>query len=151
MKSKLNCKIVYFDIDNFKAYNDVYGFENGDRFLKHFTQILKTHIPDEDFIGHIGGDDFISILYRTTPRQSAIKSSRFSISPCCSIINRTTWTRALSSRKTRYGNEEALSLLSLTIVGTTATQYNNIYDLSENIARMKRFCKLKEGSNCMIT
>ena len=34
--------ILYFDLDNFKAYNDLYGFENGDRVLKEFAEILKT-------------------------------------------------------------------------------------------------------------
>ncbi len=54
--------ILYFDVDNFKPYNDVYGFENGDRLIRCLSRILKEHIPKTNFIGHIGGDDFITIL-----------------------------------------------------------------------------------------
>lgn len=50
---------VYLDFDNFKPFNDRYGFRMGDRAIIMFTEILKKHIPvHEAFIGHIGGDDF---------------------------------------------------------------------------------------------
>ncbi|WP_226962115.1 GGDEF domain-containing protein [Sulfurimonas marina] len=48
----------YFDLDNFKAYNDKYGFRNGDRIIQLFADILHKHLPQEYFKGHIGGDDF---------------------------------------------------------------------------------------------
>lgn len=54
--------ILYIDIDNFKPYNDVYGFEKGDMVLRTVTAILKQNIPSDQFIGHIGGDDFIAVL-----------------------------------------------------------------------------------------
>lgn len=57
--------VLYIDLNNFKAYNDVYGFEAGDRVIKTTANILvKTVMPSENsdnFIGHIGGDDFIVI------------------------------------------------------------------------------------------
>lgn len=57
--------IIYIDLDNFKAYNDVYGFANGDLMLKLIADISKdvlySYGTSEDFIGHIGGDDFIII------------------------------------------------------------------------------------------
>ena len=50
--------IIYFDLDNFKAYNDVYGFANGDEIIKFTARtILKSmhHYRVEDtFVGHIG-------------------------------------------------------------------------------------------------
>ena len=58
--------MLYFDLDNFKAYNDVYGFANGDEIIKFTakTIIKNVHSKDEDnnFVGHIGGDDFIAII-----------------------------------------------------------------------------------------
>lgn len=58
--------MLYFDLDNFKAYNDVYGFSNGDEIIKFTarTIIKNVHSKDEDnnFVGHIGGDDFIAII-----------------------------------------------------------------------------------------
>lgn len=49
---------VYFDLNHFKAYNDTYGFRNGDRVIQMFADILKRELPAEYFQGHIGGDDF---------------------------------------------------------------------------------------------
>ncbi|MDP4180544.1 MAG: response regulator [Bacillota bacterium] len=57
--------VVYADLDNFKAYNDVYGFASGDRAIKLTADILVDCVhsfgTQTDFIGHVGGDDFILI------------------------------------------------------------------------------------------
>jgi len=59
--------IAYFDLDNFKAYNDTYGYSAGDRIISHCASlILKCRDDlgadvDDFFIGHVGGDDFIMI------------------------------------------------------------------------------------------
>lgn len=50
--------LCYFDLDNFKAYNDVYGFRNGDRVILLFADVIKKSLSDEFFKAHIGGDDF---------------------------------------------------------------------------------------------
>lgn len=57
-----SCSIMYIDIDNFKAFNDVYGFSKGDMIIKALADILKKAVGENDFVGHIGGDDFIVIL-----------------------------------------------------------------------------------------
>ena len=61
--------IMYFDLDNFKAYNDVYGFANGDEIIKFTARTITKHvhqIPEGNtFIGHIGGDDFVAIISKT--------------------------------------------------------------------------------------
>lgn len=54
-----NYHLIYFDLDNFKPFNDKYGFRNGDRVLILFADILKKRLHKKEFfIGHIGGDDF---------------------------------------------------------------------------------------------
>lgn len=57
--------VLYLDLDNFKAYNDTYGFEAGDFIIKTTSNLLvKLTMQNEDaddFIGHIGGDDFIIV------------------------------------------------------------------------------------------
>ena len=61
--------MLYFDLDNFKAYNDVYGFANGDEIIKFTARTMSKHIHQldstESFIGHIGGDDFVAIIEPT--------------------------------------------------------------------------------------
>lgn len=56
---------IYIDLDNFKIYNDIYGFEAGDRVLVATADILRNSLEyniDEYFLGHIGGDDFIIFI-----------------------------------------------------------------------------------------
>ncbi len=57
--------VIYGDLDNFKAYNDVYGFASGDRAIKLTADIIVDNVHNYgnqgDFIGHIGGDDFVLI------------------------------------------------------------------------------------------
>lgn len=58
----------YFDLDNFKAYNDVYGFRNGDRIIQLFADIMNKNLPSGFFKAHIGGDDFFTAnkIYRNS-------------------------------------------------------------------------------------
>lgn len=54
---------AYFDLDQFKPYNDVYGFRRGDDIIQLLARILQEScIPELDFIGHIGGDDFVVLF-----------------------------------------------------------------------------------------
>lgn len=56
----------YADLDHFKAFNDVYGYQQGDELIKLTANILQAQCaPSLDFIGHIGGDDFILLLQST--------------------------------------------------------------------------------------
>ncbi len=55
--------VLYCDLNNFKSFNDKYGFEAGDRVLKTEAEII-VHAAEQDptsFVGHIGGDDFIVV------------------------------------------------------------------------------------------
>lgn len=65
IQSKEKFSVLYIDIDNFKALNDYYGFEKGDNVIKETARILIDSIQEKgttkDFVGHIGGDDFVII------------------------------------------------------------------------------------------
>lgn len=51
---------AYFDFDNFKPFNDSFGFRLGDRAIVLFADLLRRHFADASaFLGHIGGDDFV--------------------------------------------------------------------------------------------
>ncbi len=50
--------IIYFDFNDFKPFNDIYGFRQGDRAILLFSELLQKRYPKESFIAHIGGDDF---------------------------------------------------------------------------------------------
>ena len=55
--------ICYVDIDNFKPFNDIYGYAKGDEVLLCLAHCLSERVdPTCDFVGHIGGDDFLLVL-----------------------------------------------------------------------------------------
>lgn len=55
--------VAHLDLDGFKPYNDVYGYAQGDQVLLSLAEILKSSFsPRLDFVGHLGGDDFVVIM-----------------------------------------------------------------------------------------
>jgi diguanylate cyclase (GGDEF)-like protein len=59
----------YADLNNFKPFNDQYGYWRGDEMIRLVARLALAHCdPQRDFVGHIGGDDFI-ILYQSTDWQ----------------------------------------------------------------------------------
>jgi len=55
--------VCYVDIDGFKPFNDLYGYAKGDEVLLCLAQTLSERLdPQQDFVGHIGGDDFLVVL-----------------------------------------------------------------------------------------
>ncbi|MWV14105.1 EAL domain-containing protein [Pseudomonas sp. R-28-1W-6] len=55
--------VCYVDIDSFKPFNDLYGYARGDEVLLCLAQCLNERVdPSRDFVGHIGGDDFMLVL-----------------------------------------------------------------------------------------
>lgn len=66
IEKKKQASILYIDLDNFKAYNDIYGFEKGDHVIKMTKDVivnnLNAGLGRECFIGHIGGDDFVALI-----------------------------------------------------------------------------------------
>ncbi|MBV5317072.1 MAG: EAL and GGDEF domain-containing protein [Desulfobulbaceae bacterium] len=59
--------VCYFDLDHFKPFNDFFGFSRGDKVLRFVSELLVANIDDQvDFIGHVGGDDFVAIFHSTT-------------------------------------------------------------------------------------
>ncbi len=65
--------ILYLDLDNFKAFNDVYGFLTGNDIIRLVGRICQRVVREfgnvDDFVGHIGGDDFVVV---TTPDRANI-------------------------------------------------------------------------------
>jgi GGDEF domain-containing protein len=63
IKARRPFTVAYCDLDHFKPFNDVYGYQQGDQVIRQVGQLLTAHAdPEQDFVGHIGGDDFIMIF-----------------------------------------------------------------------------------------
>ncbi|MDD2906585.1 MAG: bacteriohemerythrin [Sulfurimonas sp.] len=62
MRHKSSLAVVYLDLDGFKAVNDVYGHDNGDKLLSVLAKRMKQTLRDGDTIARLGGDEFVAVL-----------------------------------------------------------------------------------------
>lgn len=135
--------VLYIDLDNFKAYNDVYGFENGDGILRFVANILGELTPKDCFIGHVGGDDFLVVL----PSYDVQDLCRRIISRFDDGIRKYysayDLKRGYLAARNRRGEEEQFPIMSLSIAGVTnrSRKFGTIYELSEYASELKKECK----------
>jgi EAL domain-containing protein (putative c-di-GMP-specific phosphodiesterase class I)/GGDEF domain-containing protein/CBS domain-containing protein len=138
--------ILYIDIDNFKSYNDVYGFEKGDMVLRTVTAILKKNVTGGQFVGHIGGDDFIAVV-----------EEKHTEAICCGIVKQFDDSvmnyysqedigKGFILSKNRHGVEESFPLMSISIAGLSNHNRGNVFELSEKASLIKKKCKQCTGS-----
>ncbi|SIS45130.1 GGDEF domain-containing protein [Neptunomonas antarctica] len=63
LKQARNFRVAYFDLNDFKPFNDYYGYAQGDQVIQLLGRLIKQHATHADnFIGHIGGDDFVVVF-----------------------------------------------------------------------------------------
>lgn len=151
LKRKSNRLIIYFDFDNFKPFNDRFGFKIGDDAIFIFSEILKKYFAREKhFIGHIGGDDFIVIIDKANFEKS-IKKVYQSIEDFEEYV-RTFYTQEEQERnrvtlKDRFGVIREVALLSVSAGVVEICKDNAInYDenFSEIIANIKKSSKISK-------
>lgn len=56
---------IMFDINNLKIANDTFGHSVGDQMINNFARLLRNTVPDKDFVGRYGGDEFVAVIYDT--------------------------------------------------------------------------------------
>ncbi len=116
-----NTVFTYFDLNQFKAYNDTYGFRNGDRVIQMFSNILQQELPKEFFSGHIGGDDFFTGImldrYSCEDIYMYVKKvmDRFS-DEVYSMYSKSDRERGFIMAKDRKDQEQRFELLSVSAV-----------------------------------
>ena len=64
-KVKESTACMMFDLNNLKIVNDTMGHSAGDRLIMDFAQLLRSVIPEKNFVGRYGGDEFIAAIYHT--------------------------------------------------------------------------------------
>ncbi len=140
--------ILYVDINDFKVYNDVYGFENGDRMLQHLASIMSGYVSEcscGSFLGHIGGDDFIIILESYEVSELCNKIIEAFDGSVKNFYTNNDLERGFITSKNRRGEVEKFSMAGISIAGITNKRNNfkNIYELSEYSSKIKKRCKEK--------
>ncbi len=126
--------IVYFDFNNFKPFNDVYGFRKGDRAILLFSDILKKHLNESSFIAHIGGDDFFvgykNNDYASIFSQIKLIQDKFK-NQVSSLYNKEDRENGFIETKDRFGITRKFELLrvSAAIVEVHPTDSKKDFDL----------------------
>lgn len=149
---KLSFAACYCDLDNFKAYNDTYGFSKGDIIIRLTAQIIMEAMKklgnNDDFLGHIGGDDFILI---TTP-DKVDQISKKIIDTFDRIIP---FYYAKEARKIGYiesldrqgrQNRFPIMTISIVVVSNVNREIRHIGEVSDISAELKKYAKMQTGS-----
>ena len=149
-KNKRNKCVIYLDLDNFKAYNDAYGFEKGDSIIKYTTSVMEKCIPYDGFKGHIGGDDFVAIVSCDDAKDICGKIVEEFDSRIEQFFTEKDFGNKFIISKNRKGIVEKFPLVSLSVAGIDTKNYSSTEKLTEDIAAAKKLCKQKEGSNYLL-
>ena len=148
--------ILYFDLDNFKAYNDVYGFSNGDEIIKFTARTISKYvyqIPNSDnFIGHIGGDDFVAIIgqtdYDKICQEIIIEFDKYAVD----FYNKDDVERGFVEVANRRGIIEQfpLTTISIAVLQINPTIYKTTLEIGEMAGQIKHQAKTIMGSTYVI-
>lgn len=145
----------YIDIDNFKAYNDNYGYVNGDNAIKGLAGLL-TDLEDDPaaagmFLGHIGGDDFVVMADpgRAEALARTIVSKFDALAP--GFYSEADRARGAIISKDRSGEAREFPLMTLTIAIATNEKraldhYAKIVDVAGEMKRYMKGLKSRTGS-----
>jgi PleD family two-component response regulator len=144
--------LLYIDLDNFKAYNDTYSYRAGDRVIQLTAQLLNQVFDQngnrKDFIGHIGGDDFVAIT--TLEKADAICNAFVSAFDCAVLDHYRPEDKARGyvEVENRRFQLERFPLVSVTIalVETDRYQIDHIAMLNDVVADLKKRGKRIPGS-----
>jgi len=143
--------VVYADLDNFKAYNDVYGFPRGDDAIRLVASTIAqtVHIlgDETDFIGHIGGDDFILVTQAHRAEQMARTIAEEFDRSVPELYDPEDRARGGIDAKDRRGRPVRFPLMSLSLaVVMSNSQIRNYQQIGEVAAELKKFAKARDGS-----
>ncbi len=147
--------VCYLDINNFKPYNDTYGFTRGDEVIRMIARIISNAVRqsgDGGFAGHIGGDDFVFIV-KNELAEPTCKTiiSNFNII-VSDLFGEEEKHKGFYIAKDRQGNEHKIYLLSLAIaiVPMNTPQINHYGKVAEIAAELKKQAKKFNESKFLI-
>jgi len=148
--------VSYLDVDNFKAFNDRYGFARGDEALRMTGRILSNVVQDykneEIFVGHVGGDDFVFIV----PAKHAAAVCKKIIASFDAIIlslyDEEDRRNGCITSKDRSGKKQKFPLMSVSIAVVTNDDktLKHYGEVSQIASQVKKNVKKLPKSNFML-
>ncbi|MDF2953841.1 MAG: GGDEF domain [Thermodesulfobacterium sp.] len=156
MSSSKKYAIAYVDLDNFKTYNDTYGFTRGDELIKSLARILINTVSefskDDYFVGHIGGDDFVFIVPLERVEQIAKEVIKRFDTFMPYFLDKKDLERGYFVSVNRLGQFSKIPLpsVSIAIVPVYKGKFKHIGEISARAAEIKNITKTLEGSSYFI-
>ena len=144
--------VLYFDLDNFKEYNDIYGFLKGDEIIKYTAKTILNVIHNNNlentFVGHIGGDDFIAIIPDSDYNKICQDILAHFDNGLEKYFTEDDWNKGYLEVANRKGIIEQFPLTSLSIgvVAAEPGEFENTLEIGEVGAQVKHLAKTQVGS-----
>lgn len=140
------------DLDNFKAFNDRYGYANGSEVIKETARIIESSVRErgspDDFIGHVGGDDFVVVTTPALMREMSHEVIRRFDERIPQFYDETDRSRGSIRGKTRQGVEMDFPIMtiSIAIVTNERRKLSTPLEASEIAAELKDYAKTIQKS-----
>ncbi|GAB7080298.1 GGDEF domain-containing response regulator [Megalodesulfovibrio paquesii] len=157
--AKAEFGLAYVDLDNFKSFNDRYGFSRGDEALMMTARLLATVVQEQQcaassmsFLGHIGGDDFVFILPATRVEAACqAVCNRFDAIVPSFYDEEDRQRRAIRSTD-RQGRalEFPFMTVSIAVVMNYGAKLHHAGEVASMAASLKKLAKSKSGSSYVI-
>lgn len=143
----------YVDLDNFKPFNDFYGYRKGDDVIQLVGRILEAQSePGSDFVGHIGGDDFL-VLFQSEDWEQRCKAiiDEFS-QEISSHFNNEDLLRGGYVSENRSGHKvlNPMTTLSLGVVNVEPGHYCSHHQIASAASEAKKQAKRMHGNSLFI-
>ena len=145
--------VCYCDLDHFKPFNDVYGYARGDQMIALTARILTECVePDIDFIGHVGGDDFILVMVSQDWIGRCERALKLFEEEILGFFSHDDIERGGYVTENRKGRPEFYRLTSLSIgaVEVVSGQFANHLQVSTVASEVKKRAKAIVGNSLYV-
>jgi diguanylate cyclase (GGDEF)-like protein len=152
-REALPSSLIYVDLDNFKVYNDVYGFKSGDKAILLTAETLREAVSRhgglDDFIGHVGGDDFIIMCGQERAEAICRDTCRRFAAAAPELYSPEDRARGFIVGRGRDGREGDFPLVSLSLgyLDCAFAHPFTMEELSQRVAEVKKYAKSRPGNS----
>ncbi|MCG3204468.1 MAG: Sensor histidine kinase RcsC [Elusimicrobia bacterium] len=144
--------VGYVDLNNFKAFNDKYGFSNGDEVLRYtaktIVNVVEKLSPNLNFIGHVGGDDFVFICAYENASEICQKMTDEFDKGAKNFYSEEDRKNGYVVVEDRRGVVSQIPLVSMSIglASDEGGKFSNLGQINHSLTQLKKYAKSFHGS-----
>ena len=148
LAARVSFVAAYLDLNHFKPFNDIYGYFRGDEMIKLCAQVVTAHAdPLRDFVGHVGGDDFVVMLQSEDWRQRCEGMVAVFNARALGLFGAREIESGFMEAEDRHGIMRSfpLTTISLGTVIVEGGEYRNAEAVASAAAAAKRLAKVSSA------